>query len=155
VKQLTQQHEHQVVKILRLIDRRYPRELDAGLDAILKSAPWQSSSSSSSSSSSDSKMDVESAVNDANKSRLLQLINSVFDQSGHQLLAESGTTLFFSLEHPSAHVRGAALDKLSVFLSEEKLESSTATSILEQRLAETQPKVGLIHVCINSMKLFP
>lgn len=77
------------------------------------------------------------------KTRLLQLINSIFDQTGHQLLAESGTTLFFSLEHPSAHVRAAALDKLSVLLSEQKMDASTATSILEQRLSESQPKVPL------------
>jgi hypothetical protein len=118
-------HESATIALLRRIERRFPIDLDTSLDTVLKST-----------------------TDNDQRTRLFQLINSIFDRTGHQIMEESGTTLFFSLEHASINVRTSAFERLRTLLNrqdkmkdEEKMDDATVTSILEQRLNEQNARL--------------
>lgn len=76
--ELVQAHERSTVALLRRLERRFSVHVDAALDAALRTTANANTAA------------LPDGGAEKPRVRLLQLVNSIFDRTGHQVLEESG-----------------------------------------------------------------
>eukprot|EP01114_Cavostelium_apophysatum_P019937 TRINITY_DN6557_c0_g1_i2.p1 TRINITY_DN6557_c0_g1~~TRINITY_DN6557_c0_g1_i2.p1 ORF type:complete len:2043 (+),score=611.24 TRINITY_DN6557_c0_g1_i2:150-6278(+) len=116
-------HQANIKKILRAIESRYPKQLEESVRSHLKSKK------------------------DANKSKVLEFIQLSFKGTRHELLRDSSTTLFLSLEHPDPKIRLLALQEL--YNKRSQLDGQFMQESLLNRLADDNEEV--VHYALDTL----
>jgi U3 small nucleolar RNA-associated protein 10 len=104
-----------VKKVLKLLEKRYPNELDRALDVALTTF---------------------------SEEQVLQFAELTLKRARHEVIEEANTTLYLALEHHDANIRILGLKKLRTMLGNHSEEVITfASDALLQRLSDDDPKV--------------
>ena len=83
--ELVQAHERSTIALLRRLERRFSVHVDAALDAALRTTANTNSAA------------LPDGGAEKPRVRLLQLVNSIFDHTDHQVLEESGVFIIIIL----------------------------------------------------------
>ena len=102
-----------VNKFIKLVDRKYPQDLDKALSQNMK----------------------KYSDNKEKKALLMNFMNKIFSGTRHELLGNSDSTLFLSLEHPEATVRLNALQQLKQIISKNKEFSPSDNQYIQDAVA--------------------
>jgi U3 small nucleolar RNA-associated protein 10 len=113
-------------RVLRILDKRYSVELDASVNELLKETAAREESDEE---DEDSEEDEEPKRGGAKKaavkgggdggSGLFDFMQETFSGGLHAPLAESGASLYLSVDHPQAEVRRLALERLGGLVGED------------------------------------
>ncbi|CAO3607877.1 unnamed protein product [Cunninghamella blakesleeana] len=120
----------QVQPILVTLSQRYTEELDAVIEAKLKSTQADKSLSNA----------------------LYELSSTAFMGTRHQLVKDAGTTLYLCLNNPSSNIRLLGLKKLHEVLNVDESAFSEEPEIITSTLTESLDEYDeLLHYVLQSM----
>lgn len=98
-------------RVLRILDKRYSVELDASVNALMKEAAARGDLGTDEEGSDDGK---------GGANALFDFMQETFSGGLHAPLAESGASLYLSVDHPQAEVRRLALERLGALAKKSK-----------------------------------
>jgi U3 small nucleolar RNA-associated protein 10 len=115
-------------RVLRILDKRYSVELDASVNELLKETAAREESDDEDEDSEDEEPKRGGAKKAAVKgggdrgSALFDFLQETFSGGLHAPLAESGASLYLSVDHPQAEVRRLALERLGGLVGDDALQ---------------------------------
>eukprot|EP01087_Luapelamoeba_hula_P012601 TRINITY_DN3518_c1_g1_i1.p1 TRINITY_DN3518_c1_g1~~TRINITY_DN3518_c1_g1_i1.p1 ORF type:complete len:2391 (+),score=459.57 TRINITY_DN3518_c1_g1_i1:152-7324(+) len=113
--------------LLRLVSSTYPSQLDTVLSDKLKTMKEENE---------DDDMEV-----DSQEKGLIDFVSTTFKGTRNQSVADSGTTLLVSLQHPKSRVRVAAIQEANKLIDEGSPDSDMLLQNLILRLSDSSTKV--------------